>query len=225
MNTDRTHPTRASILASDLLCALLLTFAYVPHAAAGSTEDFARAEKSMREGDVARALPILKRLADGGYAPAQSRLADLYDKAEENVAAVAYYRKAAEQGDAQGLFGLASMYAAGEGVERNMQESLRLIRQAGEQGHVPAIHAMANAYIVAEPALKDSSFSTQALHWSMRAAETGYVPAMDALTRAYQTGQWGVAADQATAQAWKQKADAARRALANQAAQSTSEKP
>lgn len=202
--------------AADVLAylgAACLCVAWLP-AHAGDAEDLARAQKHLEEGDVVRALPILRKLADGGFAPAQVKLADMLDKAEENAAAVALYRKAAEQSNADALFGLASMTAAGEGVTRDPDESLRLLRRAAEQSHLPAIHALAQAYIGAQPALRaGSEFAAEALRWSTLAAESGYLPAMDALANAYAKGDWGLGVDAAQAQAWTQRADAARRAL------------
>lgn len=204
------------LFAAALLCAP----AALTHA--GESEDFARAQKYVEEGDVVRAMPILRKLADAGFAPAQVKLADMYDKAEENEAAVALYRQAAEKGNADALFGLASMIAAGEGVTRDADEALRLLRLAAERSHVPATHALAQAYIGAQPTLKGTAdFAAQALRWNTLAAETGYVPAMDALARAYRGGGWGVTADTAKAQSWESRAEAARRALAS----STQNKP
>lgn len=183
---------------------------------AGEAEDLARAQKYVEEGDVVRAMPILRKLADAGFVPAQVKLADMYDKAEENEAAVALYRQAAEKGSADALFGLASMTAAGEGVKRDADEALRLLRLAGEQSHQPAIHALAQAYIGAQPALKATAdFAAQALRWNTLAADGGYVPAMEALARAYRSGEWGVAVDAAKAQSYEKRAETARRAVAS----------
>lgn len=208
-----TDPARQSAKWRRLLVAACLACAC---AQAGEGEDFARAQKYVEEGDVVRAMPILRKLSDAGFAPAQVRLADMYDKAEENEAAVALYRQAAEQGNADALFGLASMTAAGEGVQRDPEEALRLLRLAAEKVHLPAIHALAQAYIGAQPALKATKdFAAQALRWNTLAADSGYVPAMDALARAYRGGEWGLAADGAKAQSWESRAETARRALAS----------
>ncbi|HZP86016.1 MAG TPA: hypothetical protein VFB54_04290 [Burkholderiales bacterium] len=202
----------------------VLALACAP-AHADRTADFARAQKLVQEGDVVRALPLLRRMADEGYAPAQARLADLLDKAEENEAAVSYYRKAAEQGDADGLFGLASMYASGEGVAQNMPEAFRLLRLAAEKSHTPAIHALARGYIAAHPALAaDKNAAAEALRWNSLAAESGFVPAMDALARAYRSGEWGAKTDAGQAEAWERRAEAARRALASSGSSTKPEK-
>ena len=203
------------------ICAIVLAAfasATLPLSAGADTaQDFARAERLMREGDVATAMPLMRRLADQeGYAPAQARLGDLLDKSEDNEAAVAYYRKAADQGDADGAYGLALMYASGEGVARDAAESLRWMRVAAEKAHPQAINLLAQAYLAGEPALKaQADFAAQAVQWLQRAAGNGFVPAMDGLAQAYRTGEYGLTTDSGQAQAWQEKAEAARRAVAS----------
>jgi TPR repeat protein len=194
-------------------------------AIADTVQDFARAERLIREGDVATAMPLLRRLADAGYAPAQARLGDLLDKSEDNAAAVDYYRKAAAQGDADGAYGLASMYAAGEGVPADAGESLRWLRVAAEASHPQAVNMLAQAYLVGEPTLKaQADYAAQAVRWLERAAGNGFIPAMDGLARAYRGGEFGLTPDAAQAQAWQSKADAARRALASRSERQDSPK-
>ena len=207
-------PLRLRLTAVALCAGLLPVPAYC-----ADSDEFARAERYLREGDVVRALPLLRRLADTGYAPAQVRLGELMDKAEENAIAADLYRKAAEQGDADGAYGLGAMYASGEGVKRDMREALRWMRVAAQQAHIPATHFLAQAYLSAEPELKsDPDYEASAVRWATRAAETGFVPAMDALAAAYRRGAFGLAPDPALAQAWEQRGEAARRAVASRPA-------
>lgn len=109
-------------------------------------QDTERAEASFRSGDLITAMTLLRKAADQGYAPAQSRLADLLDAAEQDAEAVALYRKAAEQGDAAGEYGLSRMMVSGEGMTRDPQQALALLRKAVERAHVPAVEALARAY-------------------------------------------------------------------------------
>jgi len=106
----------------------------------------ANAEAAFRTGDLIVAMGLLRQAADAGYAPAQARLADLLDAAEQDVEAVAWYRKAVAQNDAHGEFGLGRMLANGEGVARDPVEALRLYRSAVEKNYVYAIEALARAY-------------------------------------------------------------------------------
>ena len=187
---------------------------------AQADEEFAKAEKMVREGDMVRAMTTLRRLAAAGYAPAQARMGQLLDAAEENEAAATLYRQAAEQGNAEGVYGLGAMYAAGDGMARDQAQALHWMRVAAEGGHIQAVSFLAQAYLAGDPVLKGQpDFDAQTLLWAERAAQTDFVPAMDALARIYRDGGYGVAPDPARAQAWAQRAQAARRAVAGAAAQ------
>lgn len=105
----------------------------------------ARAEVAFRSGDLIVAMGLLRQAADAGYAPAQARLADLLDAAEQDVEAVAWYRKAAAQGDPAGEYGLGRMLAQGDGVQRDVAQGLALIRRAAAKDHHPAVDALARA--------------------------------------------------------------------------------
>ena len=105
-----------------------------------------RAEAAIQAGDLIVAMGLLRQAADAGYAPAQARLADLLDAAEQDVEAVALYRKAADQGDPAGETGLGRMLAQGDGVARDVPQALMLYRRAAAKNHFPAIDALARAY-------------------------------------------------------------------------------
>ena len=49
-----------------------------------------------------------------------------------------WYRKAAEQGDAEAQYKLGGCYLDGEGVARDKTEALKWWRKAAEQGHEEA---------------------------------------------------------------------------------------
>ncbi len=51
---------------------------------------------------------------------------------------VKWYRKAAEQGDADAQHNLGWMYANGKGVIENDKEAVKWYRKAAEQGHTKA---------------------------------------------------------------------------------------
>ena len=54
---------------------------------------------------------------------------------QDDVEAVAWYRKAAEQGDAAAQFNLGWMYAEGRGMERNYTIAVEWYLKAAERGH------------------------------------------------------------------------------------------
>ncbi len=113
---------------------------------AGPKEDTEQAEQAFRSGDLIVAMTLLRKAADLGHAPAQARLADLLDAAEQDAEAVALYRKAAEQGDPAGEYGLGRMLAQGEGVARDVAQALQWYRKAVAREHVPALEALSRAY-------------------------------------------------------------------------------
>jgi len=129
---------------SPLLCALACAGA--APARADPREDTERAETSLRNGDLITAMALLRKAADAGHAPAQARLADLLDVAEQDAQAVALYRKAAEQGHPAGEFGLGRMLAQGEGVARDVPTGLQWIQRAAARDHAPAIEWLARAH-------------------------------------------------------------------------------
>lgn len=128
------------------LAALAALLALTPQAHAGPREDTLQAEASLRDGDVPTALGLLRKASDQGHPAAQARLADLLHAAEFDKEAVALYRKAAEQGEAAGEFGLGRMYANGSGVGRDGALALEWYRKAEKQNHAPALDALARAH-------------------------------------------------------------------------------
>lgn len=178
---------------------------------AAPEDDFRAGSRAFYTGDVVQAMALLRKSADTGHAPSQSLLAYVLDKAEFNDEAIAYYRKAAAQGDAEGEFGLGSMYAAGEGVKRDPAEARKWITRAAERGHATAINALAQAYIKGELGIDANQRNgADALRWVRRAADAGHLPAMENLAVAHRTGAYGLAVDLKQAEALDAKVRAAK---------------
>lgn len=125
--------------------ALLLAFA-VPAAVAGQPEDHQKALQMWGSGNVPDAMALWKKLANEGYAPSQVWLADMLDQSEENEAAIVWYQKAADQGDAAGQHGLGMMYAKGEGVKQDNEKALDLITRAAEKNYPRSVVMLAEIY-------------------------------------------------------------------------------
>jgi TPR repeat protein len=117
-------------------------------AAAGPVQDTTRADWEVARGDLKAALPLWQRAADQGHAPAQARLGDILDKSEEDEDAVAWYRKAAAQNNADGEFGLGQMYAKGEGVPKDLVKAQEHLLRAAKMNHTGAINVLMQAYRV-----------------------------------------------------------------------------
>jgi len=128
-------------MACAVLCALL-----APAAMAGPQQDADLAEKEFARGDLVAAMSLWRKAAQEGYAPAQARLGDVLDKAEEDQEAAEWYRKAAAQGNAAGEDGLGQMYAKGEGVKQDFEMARTYILRAAEKNYAPAVILMMDAY-------------------------------------------------------------------------------
>lgn len=185
----------------------LLLAGYMAVAPAAPDDDYRAGEKAYHGGDLVQAMASLRKSADAGHAPSQALLASILGQAEFNDEAFAYYRKAALQGNAEGEFGVGTMYAAGEGVKRDNPAALKWITSAAQKGHVLATKVLAQAYMKGELGLSEAERSgPNTLHWVRRAVELDYVPAIDFLARAYRGGTLGLEADVRQAEALEKKA-------------------
>jgi TPR repeat protein len=157
--------------------ALLCVLAVVPVSgdvrAEDAAETFEKGLAAYNRGDLPGALPLFRQAAEDGSADAQAWLGYLLDLAEDNTEAVRWYRAAAEQGQKDGLAGLADMYAKGEGVEKDLAEARSLYEKAADAGHDRAARVLAHAY--EKGGLDVEPDAGQAAHWKSRAAELSAV--------------------------------------------------
>lgn len=127
-------------------CVLALVALCAVGVQAGPPEDTAQAETLIRGGDFVNAMVLLRKAADQNHAPAQARLADLLLLGFEDQA-LGLYRKAADQGDPGGEFGLGRMHADGMGgLPSDPAKALEWYWKAERKNHAPAIDALARAY-------------------------------------------------------------------------------
>jgi hypothetical protein len=108
------------------------------------------------------------------------------DVKQDYAQAVAWYRKAAMQGDADGQANLSSMYSLGRGVSRDSLAAALWIRQDLFDGFQSADHR-------------------KALEWISKAAEQGNAKGEAALASMHLKG-WGVAPNSVVAATWMRKA-------------------
>ena len=106
--------------------------------------------KAYESGDYATALREWEPLAEQGHAGAQSLLGLMYRKgqgvAQDDKAAVKWYRLAAKQGFAGAQYNLGLMYAHGEGVPQDYKAAVKLFRLAAEQGDAQAQYNLGVMY-------------------------------------------------------------------------------
>ena len=150
-------------------------------ALADPARDLKRGNIAYDRGDVVDAMNHYRRAARQGYAPAQVRLAYILDAAEFNAEAVEWYRRAAEAGDPEGLYGLGQMYLKGEGIERDRDQGRDWIVRAAEAGLTSAMRVLATNYERGGMGLDPDP--ELARHWLERAAAQGDEVARQRLER------------------------------------------
>lgn len=183
-------------------------------ALAAPADDYQRGLRAFRTGDLVQATSALRPAASAGYAPAQVLLASILDQAEFDEEALLWFRKAAEQGDPAGEFGVGSMYLAGEGVKQDPVEAYAWILRAGEKNHEQATIAMASAYLRAERGeLSPGPEPARAGEWLQKAAALDYLPALEALAQAYRSGAFGLAVSEVQASQHAARAAAIRKKM------------
>lgn len=162
---------RLNVFPSLFLSGLLFALC-VGGAAADPEADYQRGFRAYSEEDLITAMEVLGRAADAGHPRAQALLGYIFDKAEDNAAAMRYYRMAADQGDPAGDYGVASLYLAGEGVDKDQAEGVRWMSMAAEKGYGPAVQVMAEAYL--DGSLGVTPDREEALRLLRLAAAQGY---------------------------------------------------
>jgi TPR repeat protein len=198
--------TRWKPLAAASLGALLMLG--LPPAWAGPEEDFVEGSKTYFNGDLIGSMPKLRQAADAGHAGAQAMFGNILEQADDRREAVKYYRKSAEQGNADGQFGYAALLGSGDGVDKNIPEARRWLEAAARQGHKMAINELALAYMRGRLEIsEDERKSATALEWVKLSAENGFLPAMDAMVLAHRNGEFGLPADAKAAARWTEKID------------------
>ena len=119
-----------------------------------------------------------------------------------NEEAALWYRKAADQGNADAQYKLGVMYFEGRGVARDDASAIDWFRKAGEGGSAEAELTLAYMYSYGQGAPKDDA---QAVIWYRKAAEQGNAKGESALAAAYEKGR-GAPLDLAQAAYWYGKA-------------------
>lgn len=191
-------------LAAALLGAMLAWLA-APGAQAAPADDHARGLKAYHRGDVVDAMNALRPAVQAGYAPAQTLLAFILERSDFAEEAVALYRSAADQGDAEGHAGLANAYLSGRGVAKDEKRALQHFSKAADAGHAPSVEVIATAWAQGDLGLQAGADPAAARAALQRAAAQGHLASAEALAVAYQKGRLGQAPDPAEATRWQQR--------------------
>jgi TPR repeat protein len=151
----------------------------------------------------------LRSKADSGDEEAEYRLGKLYRTGEaepllhqDDVEAVKWYRKSAEQGYADAQVNLGLMLHQGAGGKKNDAEAIKWWRKAARQGNAGGEQVLGTAYYLGISVRQNY---TQAEKWNRKAAEQDEDHAEAALGVMYHRGV-GVPKDGAKALYWWRKA-------------------
>ena len=156
------------------------------------------AEQRLREGDCTSAQKhynVYKELTGKTNADLQQRIdkckkpptpEDDYKKGEDFYSkkdytqAVVWYRKAAEQGNADAQYSLGYCYRNGYGVSQDNNQAVYWYRKAAEQGNAYAQYYLGVCYYNGYGISQDNN---QAKYWWRKAAEQGHVSAKNSLKK------------------------------------------
>jgi TPR repeat protein len=116
--------------------------------------------------------------------------------------AVAWFRKAAEQGNADAQNSLAHAYHEGKAVPKDAAKAVEWWRKAADQNHAGAQNALGAAYDHGKGVPKDAA---KAVEWFRKAADQGNVYAQNNLGIMYSLGK-GVRQDSTEAVEWYRRA-------------------
>ena len=126
-------------------------------------------------------------------------------KASKNISQqLCSYRKAAEQGDADAQYNLGRCYYYGEGLEKDISQSIYWYCESAEQGYTTA-QSQCNLGVCYQNGEGISKDFHQAVFWYRKAAEQGHANAQNNLGWCYQNGE-GISKDFHQAVFWYRKA-------------------
>ena len=137
-------------------------------------------------------------------------LAHVMDQSGFIDEAVELYRRAAEQGDPDGQYGLANLLISGRGVVRDEARGYQWMEKAANAGHALSTNAVAQAYMTGTLGRTAvGATRREGLVWIERAAANGFLPAVDFLAKGWRSGTFGQA-DPKKAEAFEKQAEALR---------------
>jgi pilus assembly protein CpaE len=155
-----------------IIAAPAIAAAATPAAPAPASQ-YGSALLMLGEGRVSEAAPLLRAAAEAGFAPAQHRLAKLYERgdglAADPVLARAWTERAAANGNVAAMHDLGVYYAQGEAASDNAA-AFRWFRQAAEFGVADSQYNLGVLYYEGRGVHPDSS---EALFWFSVAAAQG----------------------------------------------------
>lgn len=152
------------------------------------SQTFEQALEAYERKDYKTAFAAFMKLAEG----------DTRGSAKDDQDAVAWYSKAAEQGDAHGQYILGLMYFDGRGVPQDDRQAQAWYRKAAEQGYASAQVNLGLMHVSGRGGAKDD---VQAVVWLRKAADQANPYGQHGLGLMYMVGR-GVPKDSELAYFW-----------------------
>lgn len=143
----------------------------------------------------------LRQQAAAGDAKAQVALGRALENdgvAADKPTAMDWYRKAANQGNADGAWLLGSAYMSGVGVERDIPSAIEWMRKS------VLLDGNADHMSVLAVALFTTGKQQEASQWTQKSADKGSTKGMTMLAMANMTGEMGLPKNQAAGEHWLQ---------------------
>ncbi|MBX9691781.1 MAG: sel1 repeat family protein, partial [Cyanobacteria bacterium] len=144
--------------------------------------------------------------AESGEADAQRHLAMSYSNGlgtrRDDLSAVKWYRRAAEQDDAAAQFYLGNSFEEGRGVNKDQLEAANCYKRAAERVEGAAQFRLGYLYLIGQGVEQNDE---EAVKWFHKASEQGLASAQSALGSCYETGR-GVLRDETQAVKWYRRA-------------------
>ena len=165
---------------------------------------------AFQRGEYLTAFQIALPLAEKGNAPAQTLIAELYEKglgiAKDTKQSAKWYEIAAKSGNREAQFSYALKLLEGKDVERDKEQGVEMLRQAAEAGHHIAMFNYANQIVANRPT---SAGYRKAVPFYEKAAENRVADAYYALSIIYKEGRATGIQDPEKARKWLEKAASA----------------
>ena len=159
---------------------------------------------------IIKVIKLWTKCAYQGYTGAQYNLGLMYDKgqgvAQDDSAAMKWYRMAADQGHAGAQYNLGVMYRQGRGgLSQSDALAVQLYRKAADQGFAPAQYILGNMYSKGKGGLSQSDVIAAKLF--RKAADQGHANAQYNLGLKYFCGKGVPQSDVIAVQLWHKAAE------------------
>jgi TPR repeat protein len=161
-----------------------------------------------------RALPFFRTVAEKGNGEAANFLGVMFESGQgdlpcDPIQAAAWYRRAADLGDPEGMLNLGRMYHAGTGVPRDEVQALRWYYKAAARGSGPSMTSIGVEYLLRSGVENEVA----AAKWFQRGADAGDPFGMFAIATMYKTSRGNLPEDDFKAKYWNNRANGALRLL------------